>query len=216
MYLTFNISDSKRKARYHINALFVFKKDFFRFMLLMTPLLDGWLQGAFAGRQAGRLCHVIHWPVCSLSEDSRTVFGNMREGGATNSLEQRRLLKLQAWLANVAHVKRQDVLASLGTFTTPLLSETISWCLSSLSARANAHKSMWLDVLKQEGSCQVSVDLFSPTSYLCLLRSQCGGCADVGDWEVLVWVHPSLELSRWVSLGKLLYLCLGLTDCEWG
>lgn len=47
MYLTFNISGSKRKDSYHIDMLFVFKKDSFCFISLMTLWVDGWCQSTF-------------------------------------------------------------------------------------------------------------------------------------------------------------------------
>lgn len=151
MYLTFNVSDSKRKGRCHINVLFVFKKDSFCFNV-DNDTFSWWLISRHLCRQT-----FIDLPIWSLPEDSRAVFGNVRrKGGATDSLQQRCSLKLQVCLANVARVKRQDVL-TLGTLITPLLSEAISWCLGSLSARANVHNSMWLDVFKQEGFCQVSL-----------------------------------------------------------
>lgn len=192
-----------------------FQKGFLLFYI-DNNTFSWWLISRHLCRQA-----FIDLPIWSLPEDSRAVFGNMRkEGGAADSLQQRCLLKLQAWLANVARVKRQDVLASLGTLITPLLSEAISWCLGSLSARANVHNSMWLDVFKQEGSCQVSLLIcFHPPSPICACLGHSMEAVQTEETgRSWCWVHPSLVLSRWVSLGKLLYLslCLGLTDCKLG
>ena len=67
-------------------------------------------------------------------------------------------MKLQAWLANVICVKRQDVLASLGTLIPLLLSEAISCLLSWLTlCMGECPQQHATVVLKQEESCQASL-----------------------------------------------------------
>lgn len=154
--LTFNISDSKRKDTYYTIVLLVFKKDSPCFHVA-DDTLSWWFISRPFGRQA-EYADVIHWPVCSLPEGSRAVFGNRRRGGgATESLQQRCSLKLQVWLANVTRVKRQDLLDHSTPFRSNQLMSWLTLCQGKCLCQNKCRNSMWLDVPEQEGSCQASL-----------------------------------------------------------
>lgn len=163
-------------------------------------------------RQAGCTA-VLHWPVFSLPEASRAVFGNTRgEGRDTDAWGGGVCWNFRlGWLMLYVWRDRMFLLLWEPWSLCFFQKQSAACSLGSLSAWANVHNSMWLGVLKQQKSCQASLLIcflhplsLSDRVVLWAVQTQEAGRS----WS---WVHPRFVFSRWVSLGKSLCFSLCLT-----